>query len=221
MMLIEITHPRGRLRQEDRARIAEHILGVLLLDGHAPEETMRRGREMTHVLFREAEDWHTGSGATPRTAAGQAPPLIATITVPQAWQEEVARHMVATVRAAVRRVDADHGWTRQREHLWVNVVGIPDGGIGLGGKAMTADGVLAHMTEEYRAAQQAGTVEPAPEGKVVDPVCGMFVTLGKNAIILEHRGKTVGFCAQSCRDAYCREHGLPVGSSRSADGSTA
>lgn len=134
-----------------------------------------------------------------------------TITVPEAWRDEVARHTIGTVRAAVRYLDAVRGRVRSSGSLWVNVHGVPDGNIGLDGKSSTADDVLAAMTADYRAAQEAGTVSSAPDGMLVDPVCGMFVRPGEGAVTLERDGATVGFCAYACRDAYARSHRIDIG----------
>ena len=90
--------------------------------------------------------------------------------------------------------------------MWVNVVGIADGSIGLNGKATTAAGVVNYMTEEYRAAAHAET--DLPYGVVIDPICGMQVRLGPSAITLDHDGTTIGFCAAGCRDAYAQNEGL-------------
>lgn len=208
-MLIEIAHPAGALPAADRDLLVRRILDVTLDPNHAPEETMRRARAMTHVTFRELHDWRTGDGPLDPDAA---PPLLVTVTVPAAWREETARHLTGVVRAAVNRLDTTHGRQRRGGHLWVNVLGVPDGSIGLNGKASTADDVLAYLTEDYRAARAAGTAEPVPDGMLVDPVCGMLVRPGKAAITLDHDGATVGFCALGCRDAYARMHELEVGS---------
>lgn len=90
--------------------------------------------------------------------------------------------------------------------MWVNVVGIADGSIGLNGKATTAAGVVNYMTEEYRAAAHAET--DLPYGVVIDPICGMQVRPGPSAITLDHDGTTIGFCAAGCRDAYAQNEGL-------------
>ena len=65
------------------------------------------------------------------------------------------------------------------------------------------------MTEEFRARHRVGEVD-LPAGVVIDPVCGMQVTLGRGAITLQHDGETIGFCAASCRRAYAKEHGVPA-----------
>lgn len=207
MMLFEVAHPAGAFTAEDRDLLVRRIFDVALDDDHAPEETMRRARAMWHIGFRELHGWRTGDGPP---APDAAPPVIVTITVPEAWRAEVSRHMIGLVRAAVKRLDTTRGWARRDGDLWVNVLGVPDGSIGVDGKASTAEDVVVAMTEDYRAARAAGTAAPVPEGTLVDPMCGMLVRPGKGAITLDHDGATVGFCALGCRDAYVRMHDLEV-----------
>lgn len=207
MFLIEIAHPRDALTDDDRRALAGDVCDVLVgaQDGVA-EETMRRARAMTHVGFRELDSWTTGDGPW---NPGEAPPLWVTFTVPEAWRSEMSRTAIGAVRRGVRRLDDTHDWKRSMGSLWINVVGILDGSIGMDGKPGTADEVVAHMTEEFRAGFDPDDAEVA-EGIVIDPMCGMHVRLGRDAIVLEHDGRTVGFCAVACRKAYAREHGLPV-----------
>lgn len=205
MILIEISHPAGRLTETDHRTIVERIWSVVLTDEHAPSETMRRARQMTHLGFRELTDWHTGDGPPDPASA---PPVMASVTVPQAWQEETARHMIGTIRAAIRRVDTEHGWSREPGSLWILVNGVPDGSIGMDGKSSTADDVLHALTADYQAAVREGRNEPIPDGRLVDPMCGMLVRAGPHAITIEHDGETIGFCAVACRDAYIRQHSL-------------
>ncbi|WP_433281633.1 hypothetical protein ACQPZA_15330 [Pseudonocardia xinjiangensis] len=203
MNLIEITHPVGAMDEAARAEVAQQIMTGMLGGEEIPAETLRRVRRMSHVLFHEARSWTTGDGPVPAHAP---PPYIVTITVPEAWREEMSRYAIGVVRAALRRRDNQHGVSREGGDVWVNVVGIADGSIGLNGKATTAAGVLNYMTEEYRAAAPAQT--DLPDGVVVDPICGMQVRLGPKAITLDHNGTTIGFCATGCRDAYTQNEGL-------------
>lgn len=210
MNLIEIAHPAGALDAADHAALARGITAGLVGDGvaaeDAPEETLRRARTMTHVGFRELADWHTGDGAWDPAGA---PPLVITMTVAEAWREEAARHVIGWLRRAVKRLDHERGWERTGGDLWINVVGVADGSIGLNGKPVTSDDLLAYMTEEFRAAYDAGRVE-VPDGMVIDPMCGMRVKIGPRAITIEHDGELLGFCAESCRAGYARREGLPV-----------
>lgn len=211
MDLIEIAHPAGALDPTDHAALATQIAQGLVGDAEnpeqdVPEETLRRARTMTHVGFRELAGWYTGDGPwNPSTA----PPLWITMTVPEAWRDEMAQPVISRMRRAVRKLDADRGWERTGGDLWINVVGVADGSIGLNGRAATSDDVLGYLTEEFRAAHVAGEVE-LPEGVVIDPMCGMRVKLGPTAITLEHDGETIGFCAENCRAGYARLEGLPL-----------
>ncbi len=210
MNLIEVAHPSGALSEEDRALLAREITDVLVGDrvpGHdeAPESTMRRARAATHVGFRQLAGWHTGSGPWDRVGT---PPLWLTMTVPEAWREETARTLIGLLRHAVRRLDAEHGWHRSGGDLWINVIGIEDGSIGLDGRAATGDDVVDFLTEEFRRSPTT-TAADLPDGVVVDPMCGMRVRLGPRAITLERDGETLGFCAAACRAAYVRKEGLP------------
>lgn len=204
MNLIEVRCPAGALDDGDRAALAGDIVAGLVGDemtAEVPEETMRRARAMTHIGFRALDGWTTGDGPWP---PGATPPLWITMTVPERWQDETARHVIGWLRRAVRRLDARHGWERSVGDLWINLTGVADGSIGLDGRPATADDVLATMTAEFRARADAGEID-LPEGVVIDPICGMTVRLGKGAITVEEDGVTVGFCAQACREAYVRE----------------
>ncbi|MFD5054111.1 hypothetical protein [Streptomyces tendae] len=207
MFLIEIACPRGALTADDREELAGEVCRVLVgAEEGVAEETMSRARAMMHVGFRELDSWTTGDGAW---KPGRVPPLWVTLTVPEAWRTEMSRTSIGMVRRAVRRLDRSYGWERPEGHLWINVVGIADGSIGMDGKPGTADDVVGRMTAEYRARTDAAHAD-LPDGVTVDPMCGMRVRLGRGAVTLEHEGRTMGFCAKSCRAAYAREHGLPV-----------
>lgn len=206
MNLIEIRHPAGALSPEDQVAMATEITVGLtgdVGDDTVPESTLRRVRAMTHVAFAELAGWQTGDGNW--GAPGDVPPLWITVTVPEDWREEIARHEMGWLRRAVRRVDTDHDWQRPDGWLWINVVGIADGSIGLDGKAVTADGVVAEMSREFRSDLESGKVE-VPEGMLLDPMCGMLVKDRARAITLEHDGTRYGFCAHSCRDAFVRQN---------------
>lgn len=209
MFLIEIACPRGALTDQDRRVLAGDVCQVLVgAEEGVAEETMSRGRAMTHVGFRELDGWTTGDGPW---KAGDVPPLWVTVTVPEAWRAEMSRTVIGIVRRGIRRLDRMHDWQRAGGGLWVNLVGIADGSIGLDGKPCTADEVVGHMTAEYRAQSEAKSDDTAlPDGVVIDPMCGMHVRLGPGTLTLEHEGRTRGFCATGCRAAYAREQGLPV-----------
>lgn len=208
MMLIEIAHPAGRLDDHDRELAGRAITDLFLGVDGAPHghavETIRRARTATHIAFRELQGWRTGDGPV---APDAAPPLIITLTVPEAWcREGGARTFIGLLRTAVRRLDDHHGWKRPRGSLWVRVDGVPDGSIGLDGYPATGDDVLAFLTEEFQAARENGTAAPVPEGRLPDPICGMTVSDGKGSLVMEDGGERLGFCSQGCQDAYVKGH---------------
>lgn len=206
MNLIEFRYPKGALTATERAEIAASITSALMgNEAMAPEETLRRARQMTHFTFHEVETWITGEGPL---AADAPPPFVVTATVPEAWREEMSRTWTGAVRAVITRYDAAHGYRRHGGDVWVNVVGVADGSIGLNAKASTADDVLLYMTEEFRTRHEE--VINTPDGGLIDPICGMHVHTGPNAILLEHDGTTVGFCSRGCRSAWARQHGIEV-----------
>jgi YHS domain-containing protein len=208
MFLIDVACPRGSLSEHDRRGLADDVCEVLVgAEEGASAATMRRARAMTHVGFRELESWTTGDGPW---SPGKVPPLWVTLTVPEAWRAEMSRTAIGAVRRGVRRLDRAHEWQREEGDLWVNIVGIADGSIGMDGKPSTADQVVGHMTAAFRAQDEAEERADLPDGVVIDPMCGMHVRLVSGALTLEHDGRTFGFCAAACRAAYAREHGLPV-----------
>ena len=203
MLLMEIAHPTGSLDERDRDQLSGAFLDLFLeAPGHT-EESLGRVRSATHVAFRELRGWRTGDGPPQE---GTAPPMIITLTLPQAWQGESAAPMIGLLRTAVRRLDDDRGWVRPRGSLWIKVEGVPDGSIGLDGRPATASDVLAFLSEDARAARENGTAAPVPEGRLPDPVCGMTVADGKGALVVEDRGERLGFCSRVCRDTYVGEH---------------
>jgi YHS domain-containing protein len=208
MMLVEVAHPSGALDAADQASIADRILRSLVPEGHAPEATMRRARAMAHVRFSACETWTTGDG--PVGEGG--PTFVVTLSVPEPWRAEMSGYAVGAITDALRAHDVAHAIDRDEQigWCWVKVVGVADGSIGLDGTAVTAEDVVLLMTEEHRLAAAEGErpLDSLPDGVVLDPVCGMQVRLGPDAITLEHEGATVGFCADGCRRAFARLEGI-------------
>lgn len=204
MFLVDITYPQGALDGAARTALASKLSTAILGgDGDGvPEATMRRARAMTHVVFHPAESWTTGHG--PLRDDSPAPYLV-TVTVPDAWRKDVSEHTIGAIRTALLDDDPVGAPTRAGGDVWINVVGVRDGSIGLDGRPSTADDVVLFMTEEHRANPD---VVELPDGVVADPICGMHVTLGPDAITLVHDGETLGFCSRGCRSSYARSHGL-------------
>lgn len=206
MQLIEITYPENSLDADTRAAIAHQVASGLIggADGRAPQSTMQRARAMTHVVFHPAQNWTTGDGPL---RSDQPTPFLVTVTVPDAWRNELSAHAIGLIRSVLEQHSPPGDRTRHGGDIWINVIGVRDGSIGLNGNASTAEDVLMYMTEEHR---RNPTVVDLPEGVVADPICGMQVQLGPDALTLEHDGTVVGFCSKGCRATYARQHGIRV-----------
>lgn len=199
MNLIEITCPAAALDENQRRAIAETILTNFLVEPDAPPEAIERAGRATHVWFQDAQTWTTGSG---RYEAGATVPFVVTITVPEAWREELTRHAMGAVRAALARHVA--GGVLADETTWINVVGVHEGSIGMNGRPTTSTDIVRHLTQDARPPEATDL----PDGVVIDPVCGMRVHLGPHTVTLEHDGRILGFCATGCRNVYAADHGL-------------
>lgn len=203
MFLIEIAHPADAVDPVEQAAIAQDISRRMMDQKAAPAETLQWARRMLHIRFQEASTWCTGDGPL---KDGEPPPLLVTITIPEAWREEFSKGVTPLVRAALAAFDARHGFVRAGGDVWINVIGIADGSIGLNGAVTDAVGVVNYMTKQYRdAAPQDPTL---PDGVAIDPICGMRVQLGPRAVTLRHGEKVVAFCSTGCRAAYAEQHKL-------------
>jgi hypothetical protein len=192
MNLVEISYPQGSLAEPQRQAIATDVVANLLTEPDAPAVALERAGHITHVWFHEALNWTNSAGAAP---------LVATVTVPEAWRAELSRHAIGAVRAAVARHAPHIGLGGPA--VWINVVGVPDGGIGMGGKPAAGTDIVRYLTQDVTPQDAAGL----PDGVFVDPVCGMRVHgTGEHAVTLQHDGATVAFCATGCRDVYAQDH---------------
>jgi YHS domain-containing protein len=204
MNLIEITYPEGAVDRARREAIAAAVVRNLLRAPGAPPSALERAGRMTHVWFREGRDWTTGDGPV-AAASDPGIPLVVTITVPEAWREELSARAVGAVRDAL----ADAGMLSEAgdgSALWVNVVGIEEGSIAMAGRPTRTADIVRHLTAEVEVPAEGDL----PNGVAIDPVCGMKVRLGPGAVTLDHNGRTVAFCARGCRDVYAEDHGIDL-----------
>lgn len=61
---------------------------------------------------------------------------------------------------------------------------------------------------------QSATTEskdPTKQEVVVDPVCGMDVTVGKDTLSQEYKGKTYYFCSKSCKESFAKDPSKYIG----------
>jgi YHS domain-containing protein len=203
MNLIEVICPEATLDDAQRQTIADAIISNLLVEPDAPAQAIERAGHITHVWFHEARTWTTGAGPYQHNAPT---PFVVTITVPEAWRDELSRRAIGAVRAALTR----HTTAALNEEaaVWINVVGIHDGSIGMNGKPSTSTDIVRYLTHDI----EPPTPRDLPEGVVIDPVCGMRVHLGAHARTLSHNGQTIGFCAAGCQAVYAQDHNIAINS---------
>ncbi len=202
MNLIEITCPAGALDETQRQTIANTAITNLLVEPDAPERALERAGHITHVWFHEAHTWTTGAGPY---RAGTSTPFIVTITVPEAWRDELSRRAIGAVRAAITHHVRDVAPTMDAI-IWINVVGVHDGSIGMNGRPSASTDIVRYLTRDI----ETTVPEDLPHSVVIDPVCGMRVHLGPHAVTLVHDGRTLGFCATGCRAVYAQDHNIRI-----------
>lgn len=206
MNLIEVTCPQDTLDDVQRQTIADAIISNLLIEPDAPPQAIERAGHTTHVWFHEGRTWTTGDGPY---RYGAAAPFVVTITVPEVWRDELSRRAIGAVRAALSRHTA--AALNEQAAVWINVVGIHEGSIGMNGKPSTSTDIVRYLTRDI----EAPSPRDLPDGVVIDPVCGMRVHLGPGAHTLLHNGQTIGFCAAGCQAVYAQDHDIAIsGSSR-------
>ena len=198
MNLFEITYPSGALDADERRAVADALLAGFLVEPDAPPEAVERAARMTHVWFHEADTWVTGGG---RPADPGRLPVVVTVTVPEAWREDLAPHAIGAVRSALAR-HAPRVALHEEGAVWVDVVGIAEGSIGMDARPSVSADIVRGLTRDVRIPASA------PDSAFVDPVCGMTVRIGRGTPTLEHDGRTVAFCGSGCRAVYAEDHGL-------------
>ena len=78
--------------------------------------------------------------------------------------------------------------------------------IGARSPAEIALSILAAIIEVRRRSATGASSVSAARATAVDPICGMTVVVGPDAITVEHDGQTHYFCAEGCQQAFARQH---------------
>jgi YHS domain-containing protein len=219
MLLIEVFVARGALSEEARQALGHRLIDTLMVedDSHAIE-IIDAQRAITQVLVHEPATWVLGQ----RPAADPADPprYLVRVTVPASWRKEMSDYVVEIVTdvlaATERAAGRDSERVRRESHAVILVDGISEGGIGIHGRAMGSLDLTELLSRSYRERdpdRDNATGRPAPEapqGRLIDPICGMSVDLDSSTLTLVHEGTLYGFCHGLCRRAFADERGVPL-----------
>lgn len=214
MMFAELFVPKGTYSQERLHQLGQRLIAALLAqpDGTVQQETKEStGLEsadpgvveflssITHVVVHEPETWIT---------AGQAlgpdgpPRYVVRVHVPGAWRKELSEHLITSITRVLADVDDAGERLYRAPHAEVHVLGVPEGGYGAFGEPIREARLLDMINKSKR-----GDSAAVPDGMIKDLICGAIISLD-TAVILEHDGKTYGFCCTGCRRHFEGQHSV-------------
>ncbi|MGI5216937.1 YHS domain-containing protein [Nocardia sp. CA-290969] len=200
MMTIEISVTGRELDRAAEHELAERVLAALTGYDSAPEATMAKAREFTHVLVHQPRTWVTGGPAP----AG-APRYLVRLTVPGSWSgdPDFGHNIIPLITEAIAGTEPDPQRLRRAPHCVVQLVGLRENCVGTLGRATTSTELTRLMTEDFR---ESGVRPAAPDGFTVDPTCGMQVEWATAQFTYTHDGVDYAFCAPSCRKIFVEDH---------------
>jgi YHS domain-containing protein len=202
MMTLEISVTGRTLDAAAERDLAERVLAALTAAESAPDETMRRAREFTHVLIGQPRTWVTGG-----PDAETAPRYLVRLTVPQSWSNDrdFGRYIIPMITDAVAATEPDPERLRREPHCVVQIVGLREHCVGTLGRSTTSTELTRLMTQDFRG---SGQLPEAPEGCTIDPTCGMVVEWATAQFTVTHAGVDYAFCAPSCRKVFVEDHAV-------------
>lgn len=212
MLLIEVFVPRGTLSEEERESLGRRLIDTLMVedDSHAIE-IIEAQRTITQVLVHETATWVLGR--RPYADPADPPHYLVRVTVPGSWRKEMCAYTVEIVTAVLAETERAAGRDPERvlrePDAVILVDGISEGGIGIHGKAMSTMDLTEFVSRPYR--DRTTPEPPPPQGRLIDPICGMSVELDDSALTLVHQGVLYGFCHGLCRRAFADEHDVSLG----------
>lgn len=183
MMLMELLIPPSTPDGAAPSELAERLLdAVTRMEGATPEEN-EKTRALWQVLVRRTDAWVGGTGSHDAR-------YVVRIDFPaQMLSDEGRAHFYTRVAEA---------FPGEQVSVYINPVA--EGDFGTGGEAFrSADFVREMVADEEE--RPAVPVEPGA-ASAVDPVCGMTVKMGEDAIVLEHEGDLYAFCNSGCREVF-------------------
>jgi len=198
MTFIELFDPKGCLSRAQRLQLSERLVTELISAEGTPAEMVRRARGTTWLVVHEPEIWTVGG----QPVATDAPCYLVRLSMPGGHLNDGMRGELIT---RVTRVLAEVGGAPDRLYqepiAWVQIVELPDGNFGTFGQVMSASDMVGFVANgEVPGPGTAG--EASSAGTATDPVCGMRVALGADAISADHDDMTYAFCGATCRDSF-------------------
>lgn len=206
-MFLELFVTRGSLTEDQRRQIGERLINELMSAPGAPEGVVERARSMADVVFHEPVTWVTGGGPLD---SKDKPRYVVRMTAPgEHLNEGMRNRIVERITKVLAEAETDPERLYREPNAWIQILELPDGNIGSMGRAMRTDDIIDMVVHPEVAA--AGQADAAASEMVIDPICGMTVTLdGEEAITLDIDGRIYGFCHQMCRNMFAEQHGIAV-----------
>ncbi|GAA1282726.1 hypothetical protein Psi02_31470 [Planotetraspora silvatica] len=137
MMFIEVFAPKGALGHEQRRHLGERLSAELTYEESAPAAVIAAGRALVQVVFHEPGTWITGDGAPD---PGVPPRYLVRVSLPRAWREEAAAELISRVTRVL--ADSDAQRVNAEPVVWVQVIGVPEGGYGRSGRVMRSTDII-------------------------------------------------------------------------------
>jgi YHS domain-containing protein len=202
MMFIELFAPKGAFSEEQRRQLGARLIEVMSEES-APAPVIEAWRAVSQVVVYEPDTWIVGGRAV---GPSDPPRYVVRVSVPGAWRKDMSAEVISRFTRVLAEADTDPQRLYQEPHVWVHVVGIPEGSCGVFGQVMRSTDIVKMITRSYREAPEGSMPanEPAP-GMAIDPICGMTVALTDTTITLEHGGTTYAFCSAGCRAVFAEQ----------------
>lgn len=207
MILIELFASKGSLNQEQRDRLSERLVKEVMRADNAPAAMMERARALTYVVVHEPDLMAGGLGSD---SSGK-PNYLVRVTVPAEHSTDVMRAEIITrITRVLAEAEEDPKRLYREPAAWIQLIEVPDGNLGVYGQ-VTRIGDLMKMvvTEHYQPAGRATDTDEKSKQTLIDPICGMSVTLDEHAITLDRDGTIYAFCSTACRDLFLSQGQMP------------
>lgn len=204
MMLIEVFATKNSLDQAQRAMLAERLVNEVMRADKAPAALIERTRAFTYVVIHDLDLMPGGHAMS----SDSRPHYLVRMTIPTGNGAHAMRggEIVERITRVLSEVEGDAERLYQKPAAWVQIIEVPDGNMGVYGQVVRIGDLMKMVTTPgYK--PSAGNTAPGETGKpddesLIDPICGMRVTLEEHAITVVRDGITYGFCSTVCRDLF-------------------